>query len=146
MYIHFYGLAQSSGPTPQSVVPGLPPVPMPNLLVPPPPIMSPPQILLVRSRVQCTAAQLVAIQNVVCPGTAITDAVVRMAIQSAHDNVFPDLPTRACRPGSHSRVRGACSSRDDSRPHSEDRRTSCRGGELAGISAGSWPRDSEALG
>jgi len=64
---------------------------MSNPLVPPPPIVSPPQILLVRSKVQCTVAQLATIQNVVGLGTTITDAVVRGAIQSAHDNVFSDL-------------------------------------------------------
>jgi hypothetical protein len=68
-----------------------PPVPMPNPLAPPPPIVGPLQILVVRSRVQCTAAQLAIIQNVVGPGTVITDAVVRGAIQSAHDKVFADL-------------------------------------------------------
>jgi hypothetical protein len=64
---------------------------MPNPAKPPQPIVSPPQILLVRSRVQCTAAQIAAIQNVVGPGIVITDAIVRQAIQSAHDNVFSDL-------------------------------------------------------
>ena len=91
MYIYMNGLAQPSGPSPQPVIPGQPPDPMPNPLAPPPPIVSPPQMLLVRSRVQCAAAQLTAIQNVVGPGIAITDTVVRVAIQSAHDNVFPDL-------------------------------------------------------
>ncbi|MGH7773675.1 MAG: hypothetical protein ACREQA_15730 [Candidatus Binatia bacterium] len=81
MYIHLHGLAQ----------PGGQPVPMPNPLVPPPPIVSPPQTLPVQSLVQCTAAQLAAIQNIVGPGTTITDAVVRGAIQSAHNNIFPDL-------------------------------------------------------
>jgi hypothetical protein len=91
MYINLHGLAQPPVPMPQQVIPGTPPVPMPNPLVPPPPIVSPPQILLVRSRVQCTAAQRTAIQTIVGPGIVITDAVIRMAIQSAHDNVFPDL-------------------------------------------------------
>ncbi len=91
MYIHSHGLAQPPAPMPQPVIPGPPPVPMPNPLAPPPPIVSPPQILLVRSRVQCTAAQLAAIQNIVGPGIPISDAVVRGAIQSAHDNVFADL-------------------------------------------------------
>jgi hypothetical protein len=68
-----------------------PPVPMPNPLAPSPPIVGPLQILMVRSRVQCTAAQLAVIQNVVGPGTVITDAIVRGAIQSAHDKVFADL-------------------------------------------------------
>ncbi len=71
---------------------GVRPVPMPNRLVPPPPIVSPViNILGVRSQVQCSAAQLAAIQNVVGPGTTITDAVVRGAIRSAHNNVFHDL-------------------------------------------------------
>ncbi len=70
----------------------VPPVPPPNPLVPPPPIVSPViNILGVRSQVQCTAAQLAAIQSVVGPGTVITNAVVRGAIQSAHNNVFHDL-------------------------------------------------------
>jgi hypothetical protein len=90
MYIHLHGLSQPRGPMPQPVIPG-PPVQMPNPRVLPPPIVSPPQVLLIRSRVQCTAAQRAAIQNVVGPGTAITDAVVRMAIQSAHNHIFSDL-------------------------------------------------------
>jgi hypothetical protein len=89
MYIHLHGLAQPPVQMPQQVLPGPAPVPMPNPLVPPPPIVSPPTILLVRSRVQCTAVQLAAIRNIVGPG--ITDAVVRGAIQSAHDNIFSDL-------------------------------------------------------
>jgi hypothetical protein len=64
---------------------------MPNPMVLPPPIVSPPHILLVRSKVQCTAAQLAAVQHVVGPGIVITDAVVRGAIQSAHNKVFHDL-------------------------------------------------------
>ena len=99
MYIYLRGLAQPPAPTPQPVIPGPSPVPMPNPPLPPPPIVSPPAILLVRSRVQCTAAQLAAIQGVVGPGTAVTDAVVRGAIQSAHDKIFsdltdPDMPPR----------------------------------------------------
>ena len=82
MYIHLHGLGQPTRPTPQPVIPGPPPVPMPNPLAPPPPIVSPPAILLVRSRVECSAAQLAAIRGVVGPGTVITDAVVRLAIQS----------------------------------------------------------------
>lgn len=58
---------------------------------PPPPIVSPPHSLPIRSRVQCTAAQLAAIQNVVGPGIVITDAVVRGAIRSAHNKIFSDL-------------------------------------------------------
>jgi hypothetical protein len=64
---------------------------MPNPAIPPPPIVSPPQMLVVRSQVQCTTAQIAAIQSVVGPGTAITGAAVRLAIQSAHDQVFADL-------------------------------------------------------
>lgn len=99
MYVYLHGLAQPSGPMPQPVIPDPSPVPMPNPLAPSAPIISPPQILLVRSRVQCTAAQLAAIQNVVGPGTAMTEAAVRMAIQTAHDKVFadltdPDMPPR----------------------------------------------------
>src|SRR5262249_4095005 len=91
MYIHLHGLAQPTRQTPQPVIPGPPPVPMPNPLVPPPPIVSPPAILLVRSTAECSAAQLAAIRSVVGPGTVITDPVIRLAIQSAHDNVFSDL-------------------------------------------------------
>src|SRR5262249_9628046 len=91
MYIHLHGLAQPTRQTPQPVIPGPPPVPMPNPLVPPPPIVSPPAILLVRSTAECSAAQLAAIRSVVGPGTVITDPVIRLAIQSAHDNVFADL-------------------------------------------------------
>lgn len=77
----------------QPLPPGrVPPVPPPNPLVPPPPIVSPAiNILVVRSQIQCTAAQLTTIQAVVGPGTVITDAVVRGAIGSAHNNVFSDL-------------------------------------------------------
>ena len=91
MYIQLHGLALLPVPMPQPVRPGPPPVRMPKPLAPPPPIVSPPQILLVRSRVQCTLAQRAAIQNIVGPGTVITDTVIRGAIQSAHDDMFPDL-------------------------------------------------------
>ena len=81
MYIHPHGLAQ----------PPVPPVPMPNPGVQPAPIVSPLQILLVRSEIQCSAGQRTTIQNIVGPGTVMTDDVIRSAILSAHDNVFPDL-------------------------------------------------------
>jgi len=91
MYIHLHGLAQPPVPMPKPGLPAPLPDPMPNPLVPPSPIVSPPAILLVRSRVECSAAQLAVIRAVVGPGTLITDAVVRAAIQSAHDRVFSDL-------------------------------------------------------
>jgi hypothetical protein len=99
MYIHSRSLEGHSSPIFHSNLGGTQPVPMPNPAIPPTPIVSPPQILLVRSKVQCTAAQRSTIQTIVGPGTAITDAVVRMAIQSAHDKIFadltdPDMPPR----------------------------------------------------
>lgn len=90
MYI-YRGLAQPQGPMPQPVLPGTPPAPMPNPGVQPAPIVSGPQMLLVRSLVQCTAGQRATIQAIVGPGIPITDGAVRLAIQNAHDAVFADL-------------------------------------------------------
>jgi len=99
MYIQLHGLAQPTDPMQRRpITPTVPPVPPPNPLLPPPPIVSPPAMLLVRSKVQCTAAQLTAIRSVVGSGITITDTVVRMAIQAAHDNVFPDLTDPAMPP------------------------------------------------
>src|SRR5687768_2338266 len=89
MYIH--NLGQPPGPTPQPVIPDIPSAPMPNPAIPQQPIVGPPQILLVQSQVQCNAAQLATIQNIVGPGIVITPDSVRMAIQTAHNRVFADL-------------------------------------------------------
>ena len=93
MYIQLHGLAQPVDPNmpTQPIQPSVPPVPPPNPFQPPPPIVSGPQILLVRSKVQCTAAQIARIQAVVGGGIPITGDGVRLAIQTAHDKVFPDL-------------------------------------------------------
>jgi len=93
MYISIQGLAQPTDPNmpTRPPTPPVPPVPPLNPMVPPTPIVSGPQVLLVGSKVQCTAPQLARIQAIVGPGIAITNDVVRVAIQSAHDNVFPDL-------------------------------------------------------
>jgi len=100
MYIHIHGLAQPVDPNMQKepFKPKIRPVDPPNPAKPPPPIVSPPRILLVRSKVQCAAAQIAKIQAIVGPGTTMTDAVIRNAIQSAHDNVFPDLTDPATPP------------------------------------------------
>lgn len=90
MYIR-PGLAQPPVPMPPQAPPIIPPAQMPNPGMRPAPIVSPPQILLVRSRVQCTAGQRTTIQNIVGAAPLMTDAIVRGAIQNAHDNVFPDL-------------------------------------------------------
>ncbi len=101
MYVRVDGLGQPSGPTPQPVTPGPPLVPMPNPLAPAPAPSPPPiRIVVVRSLVQCSEAQLAEIRKVVGPGITVTGDTVRLALAKVHNGIWFDLVDREAAPRS----------------------------------------------
>jgi hypothetical protein len=85
MYVHIDGLGQPTytPPTPQA------PMPNPGLVTPPAPTTL--TIAVLRSRLQCSAAQRAAIAAALGPGAVVTPDSIALAVQQAHNNLWLDL-------------------------------------------------------
>lgn len=90
MYVRVEGFGQPDPvPMPQQPGPAIPPAQMPNPAIPPATPTPSLSIALVRSRLQCSAAQLNAIRGVL--GPAVTPETVANAVAQAHNNLWLDL-------------------------------------------------------
>ncbi len=91
MYLSVSGLGQPSpAPMPTQPPPAIPPAPMPNPGVPTPVPPLSITIALVRSRLQCTTAQLGSIRAAL-GGIAVSGADVTSAVGQAHNSIWIDL-------------------------------------------------------